>query len=71
MGSYETNVSSSPAVSYKYKSRCSKNKNKTFTNINSIKTIKNLLRIYVCILKCVYIYIYKTYTGTNDSYLDC
>lgn len=59
MGSYETNVSFSPAVSYKYKRRCLKNKNKTFTNINSIRTTKNLLRIYVRILKYIYTYIYK------------
>ena len=55
MGSYETNVSFSPDVSYKQKRKCIKIKHKTFNNVNSIKIIKGLLKTYAYIFK-VYIY---------------
>lgn len=63
MGSYETNVSFSPALSYKHKRKYIKNKNETFNNIDSIKIIKSLLRIYVYIFKVyIYTHIYMRHT---------
>lgn len=61
MGSYETNVSFFPDVSYKQKRKCIQVKHKTFNNVNSIKIIKGLLKIYV--------YIFKVYTHMKDTHI--
>lgn len=57
MGSYETNVSFSPDVPYRQKSKKSRKiKDKTFNNVNSIKVIFKIKLYYR-----IHIFLYKMY----------